>query len=443
MDYSYKHIWKVAYPIMVSVLMNQILAMTDTAFLGRYEDGEIALGASALAGLFYTATFMLGMGLATGAQIIMGRRNGAGEWHLVGSIFHHTLVLMLLFAGLLSGLILLLAPVLLPLLVGSDRLISACEEYLYWRLPGFFFAYVAVLFRAFYVGITRTKMLTVNSLIMVVCNFVFNYLLIFGNCGFPRLGIAGAALATVICEAVSMVYFLVYTRWFTDYRKYGLHILPTFHLFQFRRILHLSVWSMVQNSLSFISWFIFFLAVEHIGEMELAVTNIVRNVSSIFFIAVSALAATASTLVSNLLGKGQSQDLFPLMRRTLLLAYAIVLPMLLFAALFPEAVLRIYTFRSDWMAFSIDSLYVLLTSYLLTVPGHILLSSVIGTGHTRKAFQISLIAMLCYVVYVVVVIFPGDVPLPICWFSEHIYSLLTLTFSGWYFVSGRWKHVKV
>ena len=68
-------------------------------------------------------------------------------------------------------------------------------------MPGFFFAYVAVLFRAYYVATTRTKMLTFNSLLMVVSNVVFNYLLIFGHCGFPRMGIAGAALATVCALA--------------------------------------------------------------------------------------------------------------------------------------------------------------------------------------------------------------------------------------------------
>ena len=49
--YTYKEIWLIAYPILISLLMEQMIGMTDTAFLGRV--GEIELGASAIAGIFY------------------------------------------------------------------------------------------------------------------------------------------------------------------------------------------------------------------------------------------------------------------------------------------------------------------------------------------------------------------------------------------------------
>ena len=50
LNYSYRHIWKVAYPILVSLIMEQLLGMTDTAFLGRV--GEVELAASAIAGVY-------------------------------------------------------------------------------------------------------------------------------------------------------------------------------------------------------------------------------------------------------------------------------------------------------------------------------------------------------------------------------------------------------
>ena len=47
--YSYKQIWTISYPILISLIMEQMIGMTDTAFLGRV--GEIELGASAIAGV--------------------------------------------------------------------------------------------------------------------------------------------------------------------------------------------------------------------------------------------------------------------------------------------------------------------------------------------------------------------------------------------------------
>lgn len=55
--YTYKQIWTIAYPILISLIMEQLIGMTDTAFLGRV--GEIELGASAIAGVYYLAIFMM------------------------------------------------------------------------------------------------------------------------------------------------------------------------------------------------------------------------------------------------------------------------------------------------------------------------------------------------------------------------------------------------
>ena len=67
------------------------------------------------------------------------------------------------------------------------------------------------MFRALFIGITRTKVLTLNAIVMALTNVLLDYLLIFGNCGFPELGVKGAAIASVMAEAVSIVFNMVYT----------------------------------------------------------------------------------------------------------------------------------------------------------------------------------------------------------------------------------------
>ena len=65
--FSYRRIWQIALPILISTLIEQLIGMTDTAFLGRVS--EVALGASALAGVYYMVLFTLGLGfsLSSGA----------------------------------------------------------------------------------------------------------------------------------------------------------------------------------------------------------------------------------------------------------------------------------------------------------------------------------------------------------------------------------------
>ena len=84
--YTNKQIWMIAYAILISLLMEQMIGMTDTAFLGRV--GEVELGASAIAGVFYMVIFMVAFGFSIGAQILIARRNGEQQYKEIGNLFY-------------------------------------------------------------------------------------------------------------------------------------------------------------------------------------------------------------------------------------------------------------------------------------------------------------------------------------------------------------------
>lgn len=435
--YSYGQIWKIAFPVLISVLMEQLVGMTDTAFLGRV--GEIELGASALGSIFYIAVFVLGMGLGTGAQILMGRRNGEGLFHEVGNLFYHSLLLLIVVATVLFTAVQTAAPWLLGKMISSPAVYAAACSYVEWRVYGFFFAYVAIMFRAFYVATTQTKTLTLNSIMMVASNIIFNYILIFGKFGFPALGIAGAAIGSVMAECVSMLFFIFYTRYRMDYKKYGLNLRPHFRHHFLGKILGISIWTMVQNFLSLGTWFLFFLAVEHLGERELAVSNIVRNISSFFYMTISAMASTASTLVSNLMGQNEKDAVMPMVNRTLRLVSYIIVPMAILVLLFPEWVLAIYTDDAQLIAVGVAPLFVLVSSYVFTVPQRIYLSATMGSGNTRRALWIEIVSLVVYIMFIYLVIFHYKAPLWVCWFSEHVYAFPSMLMAWWYMRNNKWR----
>ena len=94
--YSYKQIGTITFPILISLIMEQMIGMTDTAFLGRV--GEIELGASAIAGVYYLAIFMMAFGFSIGAQILIARRNGEGNYKEIGPIFYQGIYFLLAMA---------------------------------------------------------------------------------------------------------------------------------------------------------------------------------------------------------------------------------------------------------------------------------------------------------------------------------------------------------
>ena len=205
--YTYKQIWTIAYPILISLIMEQMIGMTDTAFLGRV--GEIELGASAIAGVYYLAIFMMAFGFSIGAQILIARRNGEGNYKEIGPIFYQGIYFLLAVAVILFTLSIVFSPHILRNIISSPHIYDAAESYIHWRVYGFFFSFVMVMFRAFFVGTTQTKTLTLNSIVMVLSNVVFNYILIFGKFGFPELGVEGAAISTAFSRGVSMVILFI------------------------------------------------------------------------------------------------------------------------------------------------------------------------------------------------------------------------------------------
>lgn len=435
--YTYKQIWLISYPILISLLMEQMIGMTDTAFLGRV--GEVELGASAIAGIFYMVIFMVAFGFSIGTQILIARRNGEKEYKEIGELFYQGIYFQIGLATVMFLLSYCLSPLILKRIVSSEHIYEAAISYLHWRVFGAFFSFSAVIFRAFFLGTTLTKTLTLNSIVMVLSNVLFNYILIFGKFGFPELGIAGAAIGSSLAELVSLIFFILYTRYRIDCRKYGLDRIPKINFGVLKRMLNVSLWTMIQNSVSLSTWFLFFLYVEHMGERSLAITNIVRSVSGILFMVMMAFASTCGSLVSNLIGSGNTDCVPGTIRQHVRIAYMFVLPLALLFTLFPDLILGIYTDMPDLQQASVHSLWVMCAAYLFLVPANVYFQSVSGTGNTRTALGLELGTLVIYVAYITYIILYLKLDVAICWTSEMVYSIFILLFSWMYIKKGNWQ----
>ena len=231
------------------------------------------LAPSALAGIYYLATYMLGFGFSIGLQVMIARRNGEQNYAETGRTFFQGLFFL---SGLALSLCLLiqgLSPFLLKQLITSPEIYQAVTDYLDWRSFGLLFSFPFLALRAFFVGIIKTRSLSWAAIAAVLINIPFNYLLIFTL----KFGIAGSAIASTLAEMGSLIILLIHMWRKIDKNKYGLQ--PIFDGKLLKRLFYLSVWSMLHSFISMAPWFLFFIAIEHLGKMELAVSNITRSVS--------------------------------------------------------------------------------------------------------------------------------------------------------------------
>lgn len=438
---STKNILKITYPIVLTLVAQNIINVTDTAFLGRVS--EIALGASAIAGVFYFAVYMVGFGFSQGVQILIGRRNGEGNFNQIGPIFNNGLIFNLLLSTLIFLATILWAPQLMKFLVSSEKIYVAALEYLDWRIYGYFFVFLTVIFRALYVGITDTRILTTSSIITAVVNILLDYVLIFGKLGFPELGIAGAAIASVIAEAAALVYLIFHTFAFTNIKKYGLFQRLKIEISTIAQILNLSIFIMFQFFISISTWFLFFIFIERMGERPLAVTNIGRSMYILLMIPANALATTASTLVSNIIGAGQKSEVVKTVNKITLIALISVAPLIIFSFIFPELFANIYTDDHALMLASIPVIRVVSVAVAFFAMGSVIVSGVSGTGSTKIAFYMEVVTLFFYISYVYITAIIVPQPVAIVWMSEFVYWTLIGVLGYLFLLKGNWREKEI
>lgn len=439
--YTYKQIGQVSYPIFLGLLAQNVINVTDTAFLGRV--GEVELGASAMGGLYYICAFTIAFGFSTGSQIVIARRNGEKRYDEIGPVMIQGVFFLLLLAALLFLFSRFFASDILRILISSDTLLDATEEFLDWRIFGFFFSFIGVMFRALFIGITRTKVLTLNAICMAITNVILDYLLIFGHAGFPALGIQGAAIASVAAEAVSILFYLIYTRLTVPIHTYGLGRFKSFDLGLLKRVLAISVFTMLQYFLSMSTWFMFFVAVERLGQRDLAIANIVRSIYIVLLIPVSALATTTNSFVSNTIGAGHIPQVIPTIIKIARMSFYIMAVCVAFVVLFPRAILSVYTNDPTLIDASVSSIYVIAGAMLIGSVGNVAFSGITGTGNTRSALLIEIATLVFYVLYIYIMGMQLRMPISVCFTTEVIYYTGLLVASAFYLKKATWQNKKI
>ena len=281
-----------------------------------------------------------------------------------------------------------------------------------------------------------TKIIIYTTFLMAVVNIFFDYGFIFGNCGLPELGVAGAAIASVLAEASAFLFFIFYTLFRIPTRKYGIFPVKKVRMPLVGSIVKLSLPTMGQRLVSFGAWFVFFVMIERTGELAVAVSGIVRSAYMVILVPVFAFAATANTLTSRIIGEGYSDEVGHLLHRILKICLVFLAVLVAVCAIIPDTIASIYTDDTVLAAASVPSLWV--------VSGAcILFEAVSGTGRTMVAFILESAILVLYIGYIMMVTKVFPMPVEVIWCAEIIYAFLMGMVSWLYLKKGNWKEMQI
>lgn len=438
---TYRSIWLIAYPIIAGLVAETLMNVIDTAFLGRV--GEVALGAGAIGGLFYFALIVLGVGLGIGAQILIGRRNGEEKYNEIGLIIHQLWIFLAGIGIAIFAFLYFFGENVLSGLIASEAISDASTTYINIRAWGIFFSFINISFKAFYIGTLQTRILTVSTSIQAGINIILDYFFIFGAGNIPPMGVAGAALATVIAEFITCVFFIIYTRFYTTHKQFALFKKIRFQFVIFKQLFKIASPVMLQHFISFGAWFLFFVIIEKLGQQALAISNIARSLYMLLLVPLWGFASAANSMVSNLIGQHQSNKVMQLLYKVIVLSLSITLIMDVSIVFFPEAMLAIYSDDANLIANAVPVMHVIAVALVLFAVAITFFSGLSGTGKTTIAliFEICIISLYFGTAYILAV--PMQQSLQKVWLVEPMYFFLIGLCSFIYLKSERWKKLKI
>ena len=438
---SNKQILASALPITASIIVPQINFITNNIFLGGL--GQRALALAGITGVYYLIFAVVGHGLNNGLQALISRRAGENRVDAIGNLFSQGIRIAILFAIIGMLLTFFVAPVVLGWSLHDAESVRVCVRFLNIRIFGLPFLYIYQMRNALLVGTNQSKYLIIGTATEAVTNVFFDYSLIYGKFGMPNLGFDGAAYASIISEFAGLAVIFVVIRMNGITKQLQLFKNWAYDAANIKLILNQSYPLILQHTISIISWEFFYILIEHHGQRDLAISNTMRNIFGFFGCFTWAFAATANTMVSNVIGQNLQHKVPDLISRIMCWSVGFALLVCVFLNVFPHLFLSIYGQGEDFISAAIPVLRIVSCALVLMSVSVVWMNAVTGTGNSKMNLMSEVAAITLYCIYVYIVLEKLNLPIVWGWASEGIYWTTIFIPSFWYMRSGRWKNKKI
>jgi multidrug resistance protein, MATE family len=419
------------------MLVPQINFITNNIFLSRL--GEAELASAGITGVYYLTFAVIGNGLNNGLQALIARRAGQNRPGEIGRLFVHSIWIALTIAAIGIAITYYVAPTLMPRVLHNQAIASQVVDFLLIRIWGLPILYLYIMRNALLVGTNNTRFLVWGTLSEAIVNIVLDYGLIYGNLGMPKVGFNGAAYASILAEASGLIviYAIIHRKGF--HRSFSFFESKRVDFSLIRLILVFSSPLILQYSISIASWEYFYILIEHHGQRALAVSNAMRNIFGLFGIFSWAFAATANTMVSNIIGQERREEVMALVTRISFMSFTIALVIASVLNVFPEWFLSFYGRGEEFIADGIPVVRVVSIGLLTMSFSTVWLNAVTGTANTRVNLVIEVLTLVLYCIYVYLVLEHFNMPITWGWASEWLYWVSIFLMAFLYMRSGRWK----
>lgn len=400
---EFKYNWHLAAPVILGMLGHVLVGFVDNIMVGRLGSAELA--AVSLGNSFFFVAMALGIGFSTAITPLVAESDSEQNFIKGKSTFKHGLILCSVMSLLLFVFILLAKP-LLYLMDQPNEVVVLALPYLDIIAISLVPLIIFQAFKQFSDGLSLTKYPMYATVIANLINIFINYILIFGKWGFPKMGVVGAGVGTLISRLVMLFllwFFLKQLKKTKVYlEKIQFLVLDSIML---KKIIGLGLPSALQM---FFEIGVFTAAIwlsGTLGKNAQAANQIALNLSSMTYMIAVGLGVAATIRVGNQKGLNQAVELRRIAKSVFLMGLIFAT---LFAALFMvfhELLPRFYLDLDDAINFKDNNEVIDLAAQLLIIAGLFQISDsiqVVFLGALRGLQDVKIPTLITFSAYWIV-----------------------------------------
>lgn len=446
----YQDIIRIAWPSFVELLLTQLASMVDLMMVGSMggkAHPEIGTQALAAVGLTTQPKFLLMaafIAMNTGVTALVARNKGTGDGKQANLVVRQGLLFTFVATIILSILGAVFAKPMVIFMGSTEWIVTKwATEYLQIQMIGFLsFALTSTItasLRA--VGDSKTSM--IYNLIANLVNVVFNWLLIYGNLGFPELGVAGASLATVIGQVVAFIMAATVILRGNGFLKLEFKLGFRPNKVVLGNMVNIGFPAMVEQLLMRVGMIIFAKTVATLGTTAYATHQVCMNIQALSFMTGQAFAVSATTLMGQSLGKRRTDMAQAYCSRTRTVGFVVSIILGITFALFGGPLVSLY--NSDPEIIRIGGFIMLFVAFLQPFQSSqfIIAGGLRGAGDTKSVAIFSFITILLVRPIAAIALVSAGLGLYGAWAAMALDQILRSTLVIWRYNSGKWKLIKL
>lgn len=446
----YQDIIRIAWPSFVELLLTQLASMVDLMMVGSMGgEAHPEIGAQALSavGLTTQPKFLL-MGafvaMNTGVTALVARYKGQNDKEKANLVVRQGLMLTFILTIILSILGTVFARPMVIFMGSTEEIVTTwATQYLQIQMIGFLTMALTSTITASLRAVGDSKTCMIYNLIANVVNVVFNWLFIYGNCGFPELGVAGASLATVLGQFVAFIIAFVVLLRGNGFLKleFKLGFMPDKTVLG--NVVNIGIPAMIEQLLMRAGMIIFAKTVASLGTTSYATHQVCMNIQALSFMTGQAFAVSATTLMGQSLGKRRTDMAQAYCSRTRTVGFSFSLVLAAVFVFFGGAIVGLY--NSDPQIIDMGGKIMLFVAFLQPFQSSqfIIAGGLRGAGDTKATAMFTFITVLLVRPIVAIVMVKLNFGLYGAWFAMACDQVLRSALVLGRYQSGKWKTIKL